>query len=577
VGAGAATLGALAGRRVPAGAALGAGSGRARLDHGVGSFDPGPDRVLLWTRVTPQDAAAASMSASWEVVGPDGGVVASGSVEVGPETDWTATVDATGLYPATTYGYRWSLRSGASAEGRTRTLPDRGATPERFRIGVVSCSRFADGGYAAYQALADREVDLVVHLGDYIYEDGVAGARPHDPPERLTTLEAYRARYAQHRTDPALQALHARHPVVAIWDDHEVAGNAWRGGAVGHDDARDGPWPDRLSAAVRAHHEWVPVRLPDLDEPLRIWRGLRIGDLAELSCVDTRIWGRDRQPAEAAALADPGRHLLGDDQERWLLDRLAAGRAGGGARWQVLANQVMLHPLRVPVLGEQVASLVDAAGFLVDGGEALNPDQWDGYPAARARLLDAVGSVGDVVVLTGDVHSSWAWTLPSGPDGSAGAVELVAPAVSSATFADRFPVDPRLVQVGLRAVGPDLAHVELSSHGYVVVELTSDRVHAEWWHVERDDPGTERLDVALQADRAAPMALVPAPDPRPAPDPVPTPTTTVPPVPGAGAEASPPPSGEGGSGGAPVAAVGGAAAMAAVVGALVAVRRRRTT
>jgi alkaline phosphatase D len=548
-----------------------------RFEHGVGSFDPIDTGVLLWSRATVDDPALDGVELAWSVTAPDGSTAAAGTALASPERDWTVTVEVDGLEPATTYGFRFDAPAGASAGGRTRTLPRPGTVPGRFRLGVVSCSRFAAGGFAAYRALAEREVDLVVHLGDYIYEDGIAGARAHDPPERLVDLPGYRRRYAQHRSDPDLQALHARHPVMAIWDDHELAGNAWRTGAAAHDDARDGPWEARRRAAVAAHHEWVPVRLADSADPLRTWRGARIGDLAELSCLDTRLWGRDRQSTDPALLTDPERRLLGPDQAQWLIERLRAGRGEGGTRWQLVANQVMLHPLRVPVVGSTIREAVRAGGFLIDGGSALNPDQWDGYPVERERvLIEGVGGAGDVVVLTGDVHSSWAWEGPADDGGRASMVELVTPAISSETFAERFPIDPSLVEVALRALEPDLSHVELSSHGYLVVELTPDEVHAEWWYVGRDDPASQRFGAARSARRGVPMRLVEAAAPRPEPAAVPTPTTARPGTPDADRDASALGAGERDDGGLPVAALGGGAAvLAAVVGGLLAVRRRR--
>jgi alkaline phosphatase D len=571
--AGAGAVGATAALGGPTGGPAGAADApTVAFAHGVGSFDPTATGVLLWSRATVTGLAAGEVELTWSVTAPDGSTAAAGTAMASPDRDWTVTVGVDGLEPATTYGFRFDAPSGASTSGRTRTLPGSGTTPERFRLGVVSCSRYASGGFAAYRALAEREVDLVLHLGDYVYEDGVAGARAHDPTERLVDLAGYRRRYAQHRSDPDLQALHARHPVMAIWDDHELAGNAWRTGAAGHDDARDGPWEQRLTAGVQAHHEWVPVRRPDPGEPLRIWRGARIGDLAELSCLDTRLWGRDRQATDPAQLSDTARSLLGADQARWLLERLRSGRGEGGTRWQVVANQVMLHPLRVPVVGSTMREAVRAGGFLVDGGSALNPDQWDGYPAERERLLtEGVGGDGDVVVLTGDVHSSWAWEGPGNDGGRPSMVELVAPAVSSETFAERFPVDPSLVEVALRALGPDLSYVELSSHGYLLVELTPDEVHAEWWYVGREDPATQRFGAARSTRRGVPMRLAEVPGPRAEPAAVPTPTPAAPPdAPGDDATTGP------AGGDVPVAALGGGAAvLAAVVGGLVAVRRRR--
>jgi alkaline phosphatase D len=556
--------------------AVGPAGGRLRraadppFEWGVASFDPTADSVLLWTRVTPGPAGEERLQ--W-VVGRDQDltdVVASGQVAVGATSDHCAIVDATGLEPATTWWYAFSTDEGArSAVGRTRTMPAGAAA--RVRLGVVSCSRYASGGFAAFAALADREVDLIVHLGDYIYEDGLAGARAHEPPERLRSLEQYRARYAQHRRDPDLQHLHARHPMVAVWDDHDVAGNAWRDGALGHDPATDGSWHERLVAAGQAHEEWLPGRtVRGADGRLRAWRTLPLGGLAELVVLDTRTWGRDRQPTSAAEVggpppgAEPGstRRMLGDDQVRFVAERLRR-RDGPADRpvWTVLANQVMFHPLRVPVPVESLTAQVEAAGFLVVDGDAVNPDQWDGYPQAREELSVAMGGAGGVVMLTGDAHSSWAWEGPANDGGQPVMVELVAPSVTSESLASRLPIPAAAVEGVLRGLDSELSYVELSSHGYLLVELTPERVHAEWWHVDPNVPGSQQLGAARAAPRTVPMHLTEVADPLP--DPVAsTATTEAPP-----AEAS--------DDDVPAAAIGAAgAALVAATAAVIAVRRR---
>jgi alkaline phosphatase D len=444
--------------------------------------------------------------------------------------------------------------------GRTRTLaPD----AERLRLGVVSCARFASGAFGAYRALAGRDVDLVVHVGDYIYEDGQAGVRPHVPAHRCTTLADYRARYAQHRADPDLQALHAAHPMVAVWDDHEVAGNAWSGGATSHSDSRDGPWATRLRVAGQAHEEWVPGRTSTGDDGRRkAWRALDLGGLAELVVLDTRTWARDRQPKTAAELddaADP-RTMLGADQAAFVADRL--GR-DDRKPWVFLANQVMLHPLPLPVPSSSLETAVTKAGFIVDGGHAVNPDQWDGYGTAREELLHAVGGRGGVVALTGDVHSSWAWEGPANDGGDPVMVELVTPSITSESFASRIPAPSTIIEVGLRATLHDLSYVEITSHGYVLVDCTQDRIQAEWWFVDPADASTERFDAARTAPRTPPMFL----------------DTEVHPTEDRELDAAGAPvaSGDGSDdGGLPVPALGlGAAAAAAVLGGVVALRTRR--
>lgn len=542
----------------------------APFSWGVASFDPTPDGVLLWTRAVADDGGRNRLS--WLVAADPAldEVVARGEVTTDEATDHCAVVTVE-LEPDRTWWYAFTTAGGArSPVGRTRTLP---ATSDRaIRLGVASCSRFASGGFAAYRALAEREIDVVVHVGDYIYEDGRGGKRPHEPTDHLVAVEHYRTRYAQHRADPDLQALHARHPMVAVWDDHEVAGNAWRDGAVDHDDDVDGPWLDRLLAAGQAREEWVPGRTHrgDADGRLQAWRHLSLGPLAELVVLDTRTWGRDRQPRDSDELATDGRTMLGADQEAFVAERL---QRAGRPPWVVLANQVMLHPLRVPVPTEAIGAQLEDGGFLVDGADAVNPDQWDGYAQARDALVAAAGTAGGVLVLTGDVHSSWAWEGPALAGQQARAmVEVVTPSITSEPFADRLPVPPALVETALRQLDEDLSYVELSSHGYVIVELEPDGMQAEWWHVDPADPGSQRFAAARRTPRAAPMELTEVAEPRPDP----APTTTAAPATTTSTEA-PVADAPRGSDGSDLPLVGGAVAavVAAATGGLVALRRRR--
>lgn len=553
------------GRRMASGAAQ-----ATPFRWGVASFDPTPSGVLLWTRVDP--AGGERVALDWVLARDDGlrDVVASGAIEVDATTDHCATVDATDLDDGGIWWFAFTAADGTrSPIGRTRTMT--AGAVEHLRLAAVSCSRYASGGFAAYGALAEREVDVVVHLGDYIYEDGVAGVRAHEPAETLRTLDAYRARYAQHRTDADLQALHARHPMVAVWDDHELAGNAWRDGAPGHDPTRDGPWADRLAAASQAHAEWLPGRTHQTDDGrLQAWRALSLGETAQLVVLDTRAWGRDQQAAAAGEL-DGERSLLGEDQTAFVLDRLQrrAGGDGGPTRWTLLANQVMFHPLRVPTPSPAVAQAARDAGFLVAGDEAVNPDQWDGYPRAREQLIAALGAEGGVVVLTGDVHSSWAWEGAGGSTGEPAMVELVTPSVSAESLADRLPVPPTLVESALRGLSNELAYVELSSHGYLVVDLTADEVQGEWWYVDPDRAGSQRFGAARVAPRTAPMHLTEVAQPLPDPPPTTTSSSTTPQEP----PQPQPTSTDAGDDGWSITAVGAVAAAAAVAGAI-ALRRR---
>lgn len=482
--------------RVPSGAV----SADPVFAHGVASADPTPDAVVLWTRVS---GATGHVRVGWRVATrPElDQVVSSGEAVAGADADHTVKVDVQGLDPSTTYFYAFEANGHRSPVGRTRTAP-RGHT-DNLRLAVVSCASWAHGFFNAYRHVAERDVDLVVHVGDYLYENAGAGrrsVRAHVPAHRLRTLGDYRARHAQYRSDPDLQRLHQQHPVVAVWDDHEIAGNTWRDGAADHDPTRDGDWERRRAAAVRAYLEWVPLRLPDPVDRHRIWRSFAFGDLAQLAMLDTRLAGRDRPLArgERAVLTvgDRRRSLLGSAQREWLREELRSSTA----RWHLVGNQVMMAPLRVLEVPPPLRRLL---GGLVAGGVGVNAGQWDGYPEERASLFGflAEEGIGNVVVLTGDVHSSWAGELTLQPDDGGGVVgvEFVTPSVTAPSFVRT--VAPPLP--GVRAVlprivarqNPHLRFFDLEGHGYVEVDVDAERVRAEWWHVDgvaRRRPG-ERL------------------------------------------------------------------------------------
>jgi len=448
------------------------------FEHGVASGDPLAGAVVLWTRVSPDEPGPVEVS-WWVATDPDGRrVVARGRVRTDESRDYTVKLDATGLEPGTTYWYGFEALGRRSTTGRTRTAPEGGV--ERLRFGVVSCSFYAAGWFHSYRRLAERDdVDAVLHLGDYIYEYGSDGVRPVEPRREIVTLEDYRTRYSQYRRDPDLQRLHGLQPFITVWDDHESANNAWRGGAQNHDPAREGEWEERLAAAARAYSEWMPIRD---QEDGRIWRSFRFGDLVDLVMLDTRIWGRDRQTGSTAdpIVRDPARQLLGEDQEAWLVERLRESTA----RWRIVGQQVMVAPLKV-VPGPESQG----------GGTALNPDQWDGYVAARQRLFEAVRreNPSNLVVLTGDIHTSWANELTADPNDPAAydpetgrgavGVEFVATSVTSPGIGG---IDNSIVPT-LRAANPHIKWADLQHRGYLVVDVTPERTQGAWFHFDRVD------------------------------------------------------------------------------------------
>lgn len=459
-----------------------------RFAHGVASGDPTPDGVLLWTRVTPR--AERRVPVRWRVgLGAAlDDVVAEGEVEAEAARDFTVKVDVRGLQPATTYHFRFSAGDERSPVGRTRTAP--GGATGNVRLGVVSCASWPLGWFNAYGHLAEQDVDLVVHLGDYLYENGgrrLGTMRVHQPRHRLRSLADYRTRHAQYKTDPDLQRLHQQHAMVAVWDDHEIAGNAWSDGAADHDPDTDGTWADRRAAAVQAYLEWMPVRAPDPNEPQRIYRTVRLGDLATLIVLDTRLAGRERPSRDGnravATVLVRDRSLLGDAQRAWLHDELESP-----VRWRLLANQVMMAPLRLVHVPRPLRPFVPG---LVAGGAGVNAGQWDGYPEERRMLFDHLQRLGSTVVLTGDLHSSWAGELtlhPKDPAEDPVGVEFVAPSVTARSFAASVappvPGGRALLRRVIARQNPHLRWFDLERHGYVVLDVDPDRVQADWWHVD---------------------------------------------------------------------------------------------
>jgi alkaline phosphatase D len=443
--------------------------------HGVASGDPLADRVVLWTRVDTESP----VEVTWTIASDEAlaQVVARGTVTTSGERDHTVKVDATGLQPGQTYHYGFAIGDVRSPTGRTRTLP--AAQVERVQLAYTSCSNYPYGYFTVYGAIAARDdLDAVLHLGDYLYEygdetygEGTALGRVPDPIGECRTLDDYRRRHATYRRDADLQEAHRRHPFIVVWDDHEIANDTWTGGAENHQ-PEDGDWAQRRTAAVRAWREWMPVRDHGGD-PREIHRSFRFGDLLDLFMLDTRVIGRDRQlePSDVAAIGDARRTLLGAAQEQWLLDGLARSQ-GDAIAWRVLGQQVMMAQLRGP------------------DGVIRNPDMWDGYPSARERILDAVAKlgIGDLLVLTGDIHSSWANEVRRDPFASppspALAIELVSPAVSSPP--------PRLANSieELQAGHPHIRWVDVQHRGYVTLALSKQDARATWHLLEAvDRPG----------------------------------------------------------------------------------------
>ena len=448
-----------------------------RFRHGVASFDPGQDRVLLWTLV---DGGG---PLRWLATADETGrqVVAEGEAAADPVSG-VVTVDVEGLSPATTYWYRFEAGDERSPVGRTRTLPADGA--QRIRIAATCCARYAQEEFGVYGALAAVDVDLVVHLGDYIYEDDKGDKRPTEPDRTLVSLDDYRARHALHRRDPHLQALHAAHPMVSVWDDHDLADNAWRDGAKSHDPDEHGPWAERKAAAIQAHHEFLPKRLADAGDLSTPWRRLDAGDLVSVLLTETRAHRDEPVGAtEDEDVDDPDRTILGPEQRAWLLEQVTDPTP----RWMVVVSGTVVSELEFPAPDALDGAMPEK--YAVKDGLARNSDQWDGYPAERSALAAALAERGGpTLVLSGDIHSAWAVEGLRDGEGRATAVELVCPPAATTPAG-------KLLPPGLgAALGAALTRsiegarwVDLDHYGFVVVELEHDQATATWWWVDPED------------------------------------------------------------------------------------------
>lgn len=383
---------------------------------GVASGDPLADAMVLWTALELEASRAGDDVAVGYEVAADAffdRVLRSGVTTARVDAGHTVKVDVTGLPAATQLFYRFVVPGQVSAIGRTKTLPSPSATPDVFRFGIGSCQDFRDGLFTAHRHAAAEGFDAFFFLGDFIYEKNAPGVRAHDSPEPVD-LAGYRARYAQYRRDPDLQANFASWPWVMTWDDHEVVNDY--GGLETPAGALAG-FPARRAAAYRAYAEWTPIRpaLAD-DSSLLLHRAFTVGQLLDVSVLDTRQY-RSRLVCggrSGAACPDRGRDddsILGVVQRDWLFERLRASTAA----WNVLAQQVVF------------------SDFDIASGAFLNHDQWDGYPAERTRVLDVLDALPsrNTVVLTGDIHLGALSRVIRKGTSRASAVEVVTNSISS--------------------------------------------------------------------------------------------------------------------------------------------------
>jgi len=486
--------------------------------HGVASGDPDSTSVVIWTRVS---GTKNSVAVDWYVATDAGlvNVVAHGQFTTGAQRDHTVKQLVDGLQPGKTYFYQFVVSDRASPVGRTKTIPV--GHLDRLILAVVTCSNYAFGYFNAYEVIAnDDQVDLVVHLGDYIYEHrargGYGGAtgrrigRMHKPGHEIVSLDDYRMRHAQYKTDPGSLAMHARHPLIAIWDDHESANNPWMEGAKNHQ-LNEGDWFARRAASLQAYYEWLPVRDPGPGGSWeRYWRHYKFGDLASLITLESRHTGRSRQiawdgrlddfadAAEANAFYDnvvgaPERNMLSAEMESFLKSEFAES-VSSGRRWRIIGNQSVMARTRMPKLNEPFFENLRHELHLLDRklldnltrlGNLELPgdlDSWDGYPAARERFYQLAKDAGvrDLLVISGDSHSYWANALYDAGGGQMG-IELGSTGITS----------PRsLLDLGVAGLArwdelvaannKEIEWAEGRYRGFIRLDITHEGTHADF-------------------------------------------------------------------------------------------------
>lgn len=508
--------------------------------HGVASGDPAADAVVIWARVSPPSAGPVDVEWMMAADPAMSDVLKRGRLTTTADTDYTVKVDVRELESATTYYYRFAALGAVSPVGRAKTLPV--GSVEMARIAVVSCANYPSGYFTAYRMLARQpEVDIVLHLGDYIYEyaEGQYGnmaGRELEPPHEILTLADYRARYAHYRSDPDLQAVHRQHTFVTVWDDHEFADNAWRGGAFNHDDADEGPWRARRTAAMQAYYDWLPVRPPVSAAPDSVYRSFAFGQLAQLIVLDARLSGRDEQllygdferddseapfdvDAFLARYDSMERSILGRDQFAWLESEISDS-IDRGQTWRILGQQVIFADLAMPDVSD-IESMPNPkvnrflAGYTERTGQLfpLNLDSWGGYPGSRRRLADFLLALDErPVFVTGDTHNSWAIELHESHDGERIGVEFGAPAVSSPSIAVEFPDTYEVLEERVEARNPAVKYAEFKSRGYLLVTVTEDSVTGEWRYVDVDRRGdNETCGYAARVLASSEGAIEPVP------------------------------------------------------------------
>ena len=502
----------------------------ATFTHGVASGDPTSNSIILWTRAVPEDNNNSGyvrwqLATSADFAKP----IRSGVVKAERSRDFTVKVDVRDLPAGQRYYYRFYTSETRSPTGQTLTLHN--GVVDSVKFGVFSCANFPAGYFNAYDAAAkDNSIDVVLHLGDYIYEypkggyatanaDAIGRSFVPGNEGELLNLNDYRTRYAQYRGDKGLQLLHQRKPFIAVWDDHEVANDTYISGAQNHNEG-EGDFFARRTAAIQAYYEWLPIRPPMGDESPQIYRYFEFGNLVSLYMLDTRIIGREKQlslgdykQADGSFdfksfqrdVNDPKRTLLGNDQLNWLKNKASSSNN----RWHVLGQQILMGKMHYPAEIIATTNRQAVPGVIAElmelrqkqlAGQTLtreeqqrlsvkipyNLDAWDGYAAEREKVLKLFSQEGkSLVVLAGDTHNGWANTITDS-SGNTVAVEYGTPGVTSPGFEGYLGLTDKQAEDLARALPlliDEVKYCNLHQRGYMSVEFTLGQVNTAWHYV----------------------------------------------------------------------------------------------
>lgn len=535
--------------------------------HGVASGDPLHDRIILWTRLTPNDNAA-RLEVVWEIASDEAfkQLVNTGKVQTNAAQDFTVKVDADRLQAGTEYYYRFRFGNTVSAVGQTKTLPQRS---DQVKFAVCSCSNYPAGYFHVYKEMAqENNLDVIIHLGDYIYEYGQGGYATDeakqlgrtfaaDNDKEIIKLDDYRKRYALYRSDADLQAAHQRYPFIVIWDDHELSNDTWEAGAENHQEG-EGNFIERKLAALQAYFEWMPIRPVAENDHLNIYRQFDFGGLVNLMMLDTRILARHKQLDYAnymtatgidavkfqADLFSPQRTLMGVVQREWLQKQLGQSQA----TWNVLGQQVLMAKMLIPqelllLLGQitngdqrpetlaqmkqKITELLTLKMRLKANDPTLtamdkarlsavapyNLDAWDGYAYDREVVYGTLQQLGKkAVVLAGDTHNAWAASLHTHETNHEVGVEFATSSVSSPgiEYYLNVPADEMAaLEYAFQELIDELDYCNLNQRGYLTVTFNHDQVFADWKFVDTVKAREYKIDSTRSHQMAYDVHLKP--------------------------------------------------------------------